>query len=199
MSIELILLFFAAVTAYFIGGIPTGKIIVWQLKKVDIQKIGSKNIGTTNVYRALGFWWSILVFFLDFLKGLFPVAVAWYIFKTPISTLVVGYSLVLGNIFSPYLKFKGGKAVAVSAGICFFLFNIFVLISLLFGLAILKLVKKMSIATFSGLAMCTYLVIATRSLNYQIFMVLLAATILFTHRENIKRLLSGNEPKLIKF
>jgi glycerol-3-phosphate acyltransferase PlsY len=191
-------LILSALIGYLIGGIPFGKILVWQVKKIDIQKIGSKNIGSTNVYRAAGLKLALVVFTLDFLKGFIPVLVSWLIFKNSTISLITGYFTVLGNVFSPYLKFKGGKGVATSTGICFFFFHILVVIAFVFALVILKLAKKMSIATFCGLAMCTFLVVAIRSQEYQIFMILVAATIIYTHRENIKRLINGQELSLDK-
>jgi acyl phosphate:glycerol-3-phosphate acyltransferase len=179
--------------SFFAAAIPTGKIIIWKVKKIDLQKFGSKNTGTTNVYRAAGLQWATLVFFLDFCKGFIPLLLTWFYLHDTLLTLTVGICAILGNIFSPFLNFKGGKGVAVATGACFFLFHLIILISLLFWYIILKITKRMSLATFAGLAMCTILVLLLRGTEYKVFMVCVAILILFSHRNNIKRLLNGEE------
>jgi len=111
------------IVAYLLGSIPFGLVIAAAYGK-DLRKIGSGNIGATNVARALGRKWAYFCFLLDVLKGLVPMLAARFLTQvanpTPGSVslwLVVGCAAVLGHIFPIYLKFKGGKGVATSFGV----------------------------------------------------------------------------------
>src|SRR5215204_5988168 len=112
--------------AYLVGSIPFG-LIVGLAKGVDPRTAGSGNIGATNVARLLGKKWFFVVFFLDMLKGMLPVLLASAVAhripemdrtaQTYLLWLLVAFAAVLGHMFSVFLKFKGGKGVATSAGV----------------------------------------------------------------------------------
>src|ERR1700761_4293919 len=111
------------VTAYLAGSIPFG-LIVGLARGVDVRKQGSGNIGASNVGRLLGKKYFFFVMFLDLLKGLIPVlAASWVVSNLQHSQTIyilwlgVGFAAVIGHMFSVFLKFKGGKGVATSAGI----------------------------------------------------------------------------------
>src|SRR3954453_13615242 len=114
-----------AIAAYLVGSIPFG-LIVGLAKGIDVRKAGSGNIGATNVGRLLGKRFFFLVFFLDLLKSLLPMLVASFaVHRIPAEQrdarvyllwLLVGFAAVIGHMFSMFLKFKGGKGVATSAG-----------------------------------------------------------------------------------
>jgi glycerol-3-phosphate acyltransferase PlsY len=111
--------------AYFVGAVPFG-LIVGRMRGIDVRTSGSGNIGATNVGRLLGKRYFFLVFFLDLLKSFVPMAIAsWVVHRIPepqrdwrlyLVWLLVGFAAVLGHMFSVFLKFKGGKGVASSAG-----------------------------------------------------------------------------------
>ena len=120
--------------AYLVGSIPFG-LIIGLARGVDPRAAGSGNIGATNVARLLGKKFFFLVFFLDMLKGMTPIAIAsvvalripeaergWQIY---LLWLLVGFAAVLGHMFSLFLRFKGGKGVATSAGVMLGLFPYF--------------------------------------------------------------------------
>lgn len=116
-----------AVLSYLIGAIPFG-LLYGFVRGVDIRKIGSKNIGATNVSRQFGFWGGFVpVFLLDFLKGGVPVLIVRFsgIITDPslldLSLLIVGLLAIVGHMFPVYLGFKGGKGVATSAGVFLFI------------------------------------------------------------------------------
>lgn len=116
-----------AILAYLIGAIPFG-LLYGFVRGVDIRKIGSKNIGATNVSRQFGFWGGFVpVFLLDFLKGGLPVLIVRFsgIVTDPnmldIALLIVGLLAIIGHMFPVYLGFKGGKGVATSAGVFIFI------------------------------------------------------------------------------
>src|SRR3989440_6030809 len=112
-----------ALAAYLIGALPFGYLIA-RSRGVDILQAGSGNIGATNVGRILGKRFGVLVFFLDFAKGAFPVALAPWVGQrfdsdVPSETLsvVAGLGAFLGHLFPIYLRFRGGKGVATGAGV----------------------------------------------------------------------------------
>src|SRR5881275_1799135 len=118
---------------YLIGSIPFG-LIVGLTKGVDPRQAGSGNIGATNVGRLLGGKFFALVFTLDLLKGLIPTALASFLLNDVEKSqrhfmlwLLVGFAAIAGHMFSVFLKFKGGKGVATSAGVMLGLFPYFTL------------------------------------------------------------------------
>ena len=104
--------------SYLLGSIPFGFIIVNLVKKKDIRTLGSGNIGATNVTRVLGKKWGVLVFTLDFLKGLFsPLIVPLFVKDAPVYlSILAAVCAVIGHNWTCFLKFKGGKGVATSIG-----------------------------------------------------------------------------------
>src|SRR5262245_61583840 len=110
--------------SYLIGSIPFGALVA-RARGVDIQKVGSGNIGATNVARAIGWRWGVLVFGLDFLKGFLPTLTAKLIgprlgaspFDLYDLPVLCALAAVLGHVFSVWLKFRGGKAGATGLGV----------------------------------------------------------------------------------
>ena len=114
---------FAVILVYLLGSIPFG-VIIAKVHGKDLRRIGSGNIGATNVARALGRRWAYFCFVLDVLKGLVPMLVVRAFIEVPNPTpilltlwLLVGCASICGHIFPIYLKFKGGKGVATSLGV----------------------------------------------------------------------------------
>jgi glycerol-3-phosphate acyltransferase PlsY len=103
------------VIAFLLGSIPTG-ILVARHKGVDLRKVGSGNIGATNVGRALGKGWAVFVLLIDAGKGALPVLVAGSVFADPWLPALGGLGAVLGQVFSIFLRGRGGKGVATSLG-----------------------------------------------------------------------------------
>ncbi|CAG1001836.1 glycerol-3-phosphate acyltransferase PlsY [Phycisphaerales bacterium] len=215
--------------AFLIGSIPFG-LLVARAKGVDIRKVGSGNIGATNVGRALGRKWFIVVFLLDFLKGCGPVLGAgWYLGTLgrmavePADAarwLGVAVAAVLGHVFSPWLKFKGGKGVATGAGVMMGVFPALTIPAMgafVVFLLSLRLGRYMSLASMcAGLSLPAFVAawfhLAHRgvSLNtergvevrhmaaFLAFALLLGVMIVWTHRANIGRLRAGTEPRWVK-
>jgi glycerol-3-phosphate acyltransferase PlsY len=107
----------ALVLAYLIGGFPSAFIIGKFRKGVDIRNVGSHNMGAMNTFYSVGFWWGMLVLFLDIGKGMLAVAVTWQLTHTDYMQLIGGAVAVLGHSFPVYLKFKGGKGGATCIGV----------------------------------------------------------------------------------
>ena len=205
--------------AYLIGSIPFG-LIVGLAKGVDPRKAGSGNIGATNVARLLGrkFFW--LVFFLDLLKSLIPVAIAsvlahripseqrdWRIY---LLWLLVGFAAVIGHMFSIFLRFKGGKGVATSAGVMLGLFPYYTwpgLVAIAVFIVVFLPWRYVSLGSMLGAITfpIAYLLIGLwrgwpvfgSQLPLLIFAVLMAGLIVYKHRTNIARLRAGTENRFV--
>ena len=203
--------------AYLLGSVPFG-LLVGLRNGVDIRQQGSKNIGATNAGRVLGKKFFFVVFFLDLAKSFLPMAIASILvyqidpaqraWQTYAMWLGVGIAAVLGHIFSVFLKFKGGKGVATSAGFMLGLFPYFTYPGLaLIGLFIVvfALTRYISLASIIGAAMFPAAYVGFGMwLGWDVFgkqipllgaSVLIALLIVLKHRTNIGRLIAGTEPK----
>ena len=192
MSKLFLLLFFG----YLLGSIPSGYLIS-KRKGVDIRKVGSGNIGGTNVSRAFGLKWGVIVGVLDILKGVIPVYLAQNYLSSDWQIALVAVSPVLGHIFPVWIKFKGGKGVATSAGALFVILgHKYVLILFLIWILTLLIIRVMS---FASLSMASFIPLMlwlyTRSLGYFTLGLALSGLIFWAHRENIKRIKNQTEPK----
>ena len=123
-----IYIFLLMILSYFLGSIPSGLIIGKVFKKIDIREYGSKNTGATNAVRVLGFRYGIFAFIFDLLKGALVIFLVFLINDSSLYLVssyeiniasVYGACAVLGHVFPIYINFKGGKAVATSAGMIF--------------------------------------------------------------------------------
>jgi len=181
---------------YLLGSIPWG-LLISKAKGVDIRKVGSGNIGGTNVVRGLGLKWGLLVGILDLLKGVIPIFLAIKFLSYDWQVSLVAVTPVLGHIFPVWLNFRGGKGVATTVGILFVLLAwrellILVLIWILI-LAVFQIMSFTSLLLASFLPLILWL--SSSSLAYLILGLVLFVLIWWTHRENIKRLKGGKEPK----
>ncbi len=191
---------------YLIGSIPSGYLAGKIFKKIDIRKFGSGNIGTTNVFRTLGWKFGLAVFLADFFKAFAFVQVAkWFYFsQQPFLLILAAFLLIVGNIFPVFLKFKGGKGVASSAGLfvglCPFAF--------LLAFVVFFLAVYFTRYVSSGSLLATVTLFLTNLYFYlQGDKSLLAVLILtgvimvfiwWKHLANIKRILNGTENRLGK-
>ena len=194
------------VGAYLVGGIPFGYLI-GRMRGVDVRTVGSKNIGATNVFRTVGKKWGVLAFACDVLKGLLPTLAARYFASDPSwLPLAVGVTCVLGHMLTPYMKFKGGKGVATAFGMLIGLApglvgTAFALFALVFAVSHYISLGSCSAAAFLMVAVW-FPILGTegyRNLPQCILVTLIAAFVIFKHRANIGRLLSGTESKIYLF
>jgi len=118
---ETILIIIALLLAYLIGSFPSAFIITRLRKGMDIRTVGSRNMGAMNTFYSVGFWWGILVLFLDIGKGVLAVAAAWQLTNSDYVQMAAGVAAVLGHNFPVFLKFKGGKGGATCIGILVYL------------------------------------------------------------------------------
>ncbi len=187
---------FLIIAAFIAGSVPFGWIYVKLFKGRDVRELGSGSIGATNVYRAAGLAAALLVFFLDFAKGfIFP----FFFGESYTLKIALGMMVILGHNFSIFLKGRGGKGVASSAGVASALaplcllssFAVFVVVFALSG--IISLSSIIAVGFFP-----VFCFIFSLSAEIKIFAVAAFAFVLFSHRANIARLFRGEEKKASK-
>jgi glycerol-3-phosphate acyltransferase PlsY len=195
------------VGCYAAGAVPFGLIVVKKLKGVDIRTIGSGNIGATNVARAAGRKVAILVFALDFAKGFVPTLLVYLIVEWTDMRLgvavIAGLATVLGHMFPVYLKFKGGKGVATAAGMLTALAPLALAISILVWVLVVGVSKYVSLGSLSAaVALPLSFILSNLETAFNKYIsitelcTILCALVVFSHKENIKRLLAGTENRV---
>jgi len=183
-----------AVVSYFLGSIPTG--FLWaKARGVDIRTAGSGNIGATNVMRTLGKGPGIAVLVIDAVKGLVPVFFAPRIFDGDSNlSIVCCVAVIAGHNWTCWLKFKGGKGIATSAGALLAFLPVPLLCALGLWLVVFALSRYVSLASIAAAAA---LPVATwfwrRDLVW--FASLIGALAIYKHKANIQRLLAGTESR----
>lgn len=185
--------------AYLLGSVPFG-ILVTHLfdKNVNLRETGSGNIGATNVARAAGKTAGILTLALDAGKGVFPMALAYMLIGEDYFWLsLVGGAAFLGHVFPIYLRFKGGKGVATALGVILSLSPVTTfLLAVLFGL-IVYFTRYVSLGSVCAAAALPILMalLGPPSRYCVTLSLLVAFLVIYNHRENIHRLLTGQERK----
>jgi acyl phosphate:glycerol-3-phosphate acyltransferase len=200
-----------AFLAYLLGSIPAGY-IAGRIAGVDVRKVGSGNIGATNVIRVLGKRFGYPVFIVDFAKGLAAVVLGVMIAKAAQSTpqfvdlcgAIAAVSSVIGHSYPIWLGFKGGKGVATSLGSLFGLNWIAAAVACVVWISVFQLTRYVSLSSIAA-ALALPVTIATMLFLKQLqtpillyFAVLLAAIIVLRHRSNLSRLLKGTEPRFAR-
>ncbi len=203
---------------YLLGAVPFGLLLA-KWRGVDIRRVGSGNIGATNVWRTLGRRYGLLAFALDTAKGVVPMVVAPPIWRAAgawpagdsgggfyACWLAVGAAAILGHVFPCYLRFRGGKGVATSLGVLLGLWPYYTVPGLIcFGLwgvvfGVTRYVSVASIlaamafpAVYFGLAVARGWEPWGRQRSLLIFAVVMALLVVYRHRMNLQRLLAGQE------
>ncbi|QBG47471.1 glycerol-3-phosphate 1-O-acyltransferase [Verrucomicrobia bacterium S94] len=187
------------ITAYFFGAIPFG-LLVAKSQGVDIREKGSGNIGATNVFRVVGRGWGTFTFLLDALKGFIPSFVFPMIgYLDADYGVLFGTVAILGHSFPVYLKFKGGKGVATSAGMLLGVAPASVGIGFLVWLISLLLSRIVSLASIlAALAVGISVWFFKDSRIICVTLSTLAVLVIWLHRANIKRLINGTENRFGK-
>lgn len=203
--------------AYLIGSIPFGWIVAL-LRGVDIRAHGSGNVGATNVGRVLGKRFGVLVFLLDVGKGFACTAIAgaWLshaLWESPparrdLEWMAVGMACVLGNVFSIFLRFQGGKGVATGLGVLLGIYPYLTLpaaAALVVWTAVVKTTRYVSLGSITAVATlpATFLLFS-HLLDWRladhypllILLIVVGLLILLRHRSNVRRLLNGTENRI---
>lgn len=201
-----------AIIAYLIGSINFGVIISKKMAGFDVREKGSGNAGSTNVLRTVGKKAAAITLVCDILKGVVSVLIAVIVGKIvkdinpAILVELAAFFVIVGHTFPVFFKFKGGKGVATSLGIVLLINWKIGLICLVFALAIMAITRMVSLGSISTAVLFAVLVLFAGSfrnafivefdLSFIIFAIALAALVIFNHRSNLKRIMSGTENKL---
>jgi glycerol-3-phosphate acyltransferase PlsY len=184
------------VLSYVAGSIPFG-VVVARAKGVDLRAVGSGNIGATNVARALGKGWAIAVLLADAAKGFAPVALGRHLGLPPEAVAVAGLAAIVGHMFTIFLRGRGGKGVATSLGVALALSPLAALCG--FGLYVLAYLLLRLSSVGSLLGIWSFPVFATLlgglPRPYLILATVVAVLVTIRHRQNIARLIRGEEKK----
>jgi glycerol-3-phosphate acyltransferase PlsY len=180
------------ILAYLLGGIPFGFIVCKVFKKIDIREHGSKNIGATNVGRVVGKGYAALVFTLDGCKNFFPVLITKRIYGVEFSMAVL-FAVVIGHIFSFWLKGKGGKGISSTMlGLLALDYRLGFVMAVAW-LATFIITKISAVSALFSMILTTTVSYFLMGYYYFLVLCVMSVVIFFAHRENIKRLLNGKE------
>jgi acyl phosphate:glycerol-3-phosphate acyltransferase len=184
-----------AIFSYLIGSIPAGY-IVGRLAGLDVRKSGSGNIGATNVARVAGKGRGLLTLLADSAKGFIPAIIAQQMAFDHTAVALIATAAFLGHLYPVFLRFQGGKGVATAFGVLLALAPMATLVSLAVFTAVILSSRTVSL---SSIAAAIAAPIALWFLSYPLPLIVMSALfavmIILRHRENIRRLLSGTEPR----
>lgn len=193
------------VLAYLLGSIPSGIWIGKFFFKKDIREFGSHSSGTTNTFRVLGKTAGFVVFAMDLLKGSLATLLP-SLFHLDINPLWFGLVAVIGHTLPIFAGFKGGKAVATSAGMLLAFAPLFFFYSLVFFLVVLFITSMVSAASITSAIFVTLssfllpyiwpLILPTQNLLLTLICFALTCYIIYRHRENIQRIKNGTENRV---
>ncbi|GGH73988.1 glycerol-3-phosphate acyltransferase [Compostibacillus humi] len=187
--------FIFAIIAYILGSIPSALIVGKVGYNVDIREHGSGNLGATNTFRILGKKAGIIVTLADILKGTAAVLIP-ILFDADIHPLLIGLFAVIGHTYPVFAKFKGGKAVATSGGIILGIYPLLFLIMVGTFLLTLYLTKYVSLSSMITGVITVFTSLFFRDVILVIVITALTVFVFYRHRENIKRIYKGTEPKI---
>lgn len=185
------------VLGHVCGSVPSGLWLVQAFHGIDIRNYGSKNIGTTNVFRTVGPKTAVLVLIADTFKGILAVGIMSYFFHNPLLDVVTALGALLGHNYSLFLGFKGGKGVATALGLLIFMMPKVAVASFGIWLVCVLLTRYVSLGSIMAAIftppLAWYLGYPSA---YVIFSVVATFFVVLRHKENIHRLLTGTESKI---
>ena len=190
------------ILAYLLGSIPTGLWIGQIFFKKNLREYGSGNTGTTNTFRILGKTAGTVTFAIDFLKGTLATLLPLFLHINGISPMIFALIAVLGHTFPIFAEFKGGKAVATSAGVVLGFSPLFFSYLIIIFIVTLYLGSMISLASIvvAGFAIISVLIfpllgiiLPSYDLLFTLIIILLASIILIRHRDNMERIKNKSE------
>jgi glycerol-3-phosphate acyltransferase PlsY len=181
--------------AFIMGSIPVG-VLVAKIKGVDLKKVGSGNIGATNVLRSLGKGPAALTLFGDMLKGTLAVALGRYFGLGIFYQGIIGLSAILGHNFSLFLGFRGGKGVASSLGVFLLYSPQTALITFIIWIVVVLTTKYSSLGALISFGLLPLNIFLFDSKDKLPVALLVTLFILIRHTDNIRRLIKGTERKI---
>lgn len=191
---SLSLIIILVVVAYAIGSIPCGLWISKSMSGIDPRHSGSGNMGATNVLRVVGKKEALLTLAADIVKGILPVGLAQFLGMEKQGILLVGLSAILGHLFPVFLGFKGGKGVAVSLGVFLGIAPKIALILVIIWVGGVTMGKYSSIGALAAFGALPFLALMFKpEPEFVLFSSVLSILVYFRHKENIFRLVRGEE------
>lgn len=185
------------VLGHLCGSVPSGLWIVKALHGIDIRDYGSKNIGTTNVFRTVGPKTAVMVLLADAFKGIAAVWLVSTYFHNPLLDVITALGALLGHNYSVFLGFKGGKGVATALGLLIFLMPKVALGSFAVWLVLVLATRYVSLGSIVAAVVTPVLAwYLEYPLAYVVFATIAAFFVVVRHKENIHRLLTGTESKI---
>lgn len=188
INIILLILF-----SYLLGSIPFALIIGKIFFQTDIRKLGSGNLGTTNMIRILGKKAGLLVFFLDFFKGYLSIKVANIILGDVDYLIIFGAFAMIGHMFPIFANFKGGKSVATGSSLFVYFYPYLALCLVIVFFATLLLTGYVSLGSIIISTLGAIYITLYGIGNYRFILVAMCILVIYMHRGNIKRILNGTE------
>lgn len=188
-------LFLPAILGYVLGSVPIGFLVARYWGHIDIRQYGSGNIGTTNVFRTLGFYPGSMVLIGDIGKGVIAVLLGKWLGGEQ-AALLAGLAAILGHSWSIFLSFKGGRGVATGAGVFLALTPKVILIAALIWILVIAITGYVSLGSIIAAGSLPILMLIFRESSILLFFACIAVLfVIYRHRPNIKRLLDGTEHK----
>ncbi len=184
------------VGSYILGSIPFGY-IVGRIKGHDLRKEGSRNVGTTNVFRVVGKKEGILVFILDLLKGFLPVF--YFSQISPYVGIFAVLGAIIGHVTTPFLRFRGGKGIATGFGSLLALMFVPALLILAVWIILLGVTRRVSVGSLgAAIALPIFYYFTSNPVLIPVLIITILITIIvfIAHRSNIKRLIRGEEKRI---
>lgn len=189
---------------YLIGSIPTSYIFGKVLRGIDIRQFGSGNVGATNVYRVVGKLPGALVFIIDVAKGIICTTLIANLFlhfgismNSEVYRMTLGFVAIVGHDWTIFLKFKGGKGVATSAGVLIGMAPKILILGFIVWVVVFLWKRYVSLASISSaVSVPVFFSILSYPVPYVIFSSLICAVTVYKHLPNIKRLVRGEENKI---
>lgn len=200
------------IIAYLIGSVNFSILISKKVAGFDLRERGSGNAGTTNTLRTVGKKAALATLLLDILKGLVAVGIAILMGKIikdvkypAMLVQLAGIFIIIGHTFPVFFGFRGGKGIAPSLGVLLLINWQIGLICLTFAIVLIVLTKMVSVGSMAATVLFpiltlyigkTHFIVEGKTLSYVVFSIAMAVIVIYNHRENIKRILSGTENKI---
>ncbi len=185
------------VVTFLLAAVPFGLVLTSLLSDVDIRAAGSGNIGATNVYRLAGRTMGAVTLACDVLKGFGPALAAHWVFDGPLGVSLTILVAFLGHCYSPYLAFRGGKGVATAIGAFLATAPVAAVLATGVWIAVVVFTRKSSLGALAGLAALLAVLAALPAARPLLpVAVVVGAVMIWRHRDNIRRLLGGEESRI---
>lgn len=183
---------------YLLGSIPFGYIVGKMFKKIDIRELGSGNIGATNVFRMLGPSLASLVLIGDIGKGILSIYLVRFLnIDNLLISTIAGLVVICGHDWSIFLGFKGGKGIATTFGVVFALNpTISILAVIVWGIVLVTTRYASLSSILAIISILIFTILFKQPYEYTMFSAIILVLGIFNHKDNIKRLRSGNERKI---